>query len=81
MHSADACCAVSRLNFNRLTSLPESFGALHVGGNLYVHTHHPLSLLSLLALLSLPWCGSSLETNQLASLPESFSNVDVRGDL
>jgi hypothetical protein len=68
------------LSSNSLTSLPESFGNLKIGGSLYLHNNSLTSLPESFCNLKI---GGSLylSNNSLTSLPESFGNLKIGGYL
>ena len=68
------------LDDNKLTSLPESFGNLKVGGNLYLSYNNLTSLPESFGKLRVGG-NLSLGRNNLTSLPESFGNLKVGGGL
>jgi hypothetical protein len=65
---------------NSLTSLPESFGNLKIGGDLYLFSNPLTSLPESFGNLKIGG-DLSLCNNSLTSLPESFCNLKIGGDL
>jgi hypothetical protein len=68
------------LDYNQLTSLPESFGNLKVGGGLSLDYNQLTSLPESFGNLKVGG-NLSIYNNQLTSLPESFGNLKVGGGL
>lgn len=71
------------LNFinNRLTSLPESFGGVHVTGNLTIRWNDELNVLPETFGGVYVEKTLSLDENHLVSLPDSFGGLHVGGDM
>ena len=67
------------LNHNNLTSLPESFGNLKIGGGLGLGYNKLVSLPESFGNLKI---GDSLwlQGNNLKSLPDSFGNLEIGGE-
>jgi len=68
------------LSYKKLTSLPESFGNLKIGGGLLLDDNELTSLPESFGNLKIGG-GLRLNNNNLTSLPESFGNLKVGGDL
>ena len=68
------------LEYNNLTSLPESFGNLKIGGDLWLNDNELTSLPESFGNLKIGG-RLGLNRNELTSLPESFGNLKIGGDL